>query len=169
MIKLKKILLLTFICFFVFAYCDTIKNPFEVAICDAEVIMEGAPIWTSHVFGEGTSGPYFGAIGSEHRGALKSVGTTTAYSVRLNMTLYDPDGNYLADRYANFWEAGVGYVGTSITLQPDDEIYWTCWWLKDENMELWEQLNHSVNPYRPDCAPEKCFVITWEDSESLRG
>jgi len=125
--------------------------------------MDGLPRWGSEFYAYAGDIAYFGLTGyGESRGILKNVGTESAYYVRLKVTLYDPDGNYLTEKYAAYYESDITHsLGTNTTLLPNEFKKWKCWWVKDENMELLRQLHYSANPYRPDGNYPECFIVEW--------
>lgn len=175
-----KIFILGLICFFVFiSGCKDLptspdlsdfKIP-ETTIPSATVIMEGTPKWWNEINSTGYDGPIFGVAGYEtHGGRLKNVGTKIAKSVMLKVTLYDPNGNYLTEKYAEFFSyPPFSVIGQCTDILIDEYASWRCYWDKEENIELFEQLDSMANHYRPDRDPEKCFVITWKIDNLLKG
>lgn len=131
----------------------------------ATVIMDGLPDcfssrWTS-IYGEDVE--IFGLTARiQWGGTLKNVGRVTADSVKLKVILYDPNGNYLTEKHVEFFEeSSLETYGMSVDIHPNEHASWRCWWIKADYLDLFEQYAPTINPYRPDKDPERCFVITW--------
>ncbi|MBA7706324.1 hypothetical protein ES703_115176 [subsurface metagenome] len=149
------------------AYDETETKSKAVTVrVTALVVMKGVPSWQSAGFPD-EGGETFGFYGTvQWGGALKHIGGETAYSVMLKVILYDPDGNYLTEKYATFYDIYLDTtpLGTKVDMQLNMYMNWYCKWVKDENPGLFEQYDSTRNPFRADRDPEKCFVITWSDN-----
>lgn len=99
------------------------------------------------------------------KGRVENVGNETAYSVMVKVILFDPDGNFLAEKHSSLYYMYIPYplLGTVADLPQNEYFTFRCLWLIKENLEMIEQFNLIHNPYRPDRDPARCVVITWDN------